>query len=68
MSTLVFQGGEEVLYFKQLSATNEPMTSKIERKSVAKKDFHIFLLCSVYQDYWSEVHHRVAATLSRPLL
>ena len=47
MSTLVLHGGEEVLYFIQLSATNEPMISKIERKSVAKKDFHIYLLCSV---------------------
>ena len=37
MSTLVFQGGEEVLYSKQLPATIENMISKIERKSVAKK-------------------------------
>ena len=47
MSTLVFHGGEEVLYFIQLSATNKPMISKIETKSVTKKDFHIYLLCSV---------------------
>ena len=50
-------------------ADHYDQVENLAHQELKKKTFiFIFYAVFVYQDYWSEVHHRVAATLSRPLL